>query len=123
MNKINVETLNEFFNVDGPAWIECDPSSYISLGNNYPFNSETQREIARQNAIERNKQYKGGNNPRAKTWRITYADGRQIVIKALQRWAIDNGYSRAGIKNIAYGKWKRYRDLIAVEEIISDTNQ
>lgn len=123
MNKIRVKTLNEFFNVDGPDWIEEDPSTYIPLGINYPFNSEAQREVARQNAIERNKQYKGANNPRAKTWRITYADGRQIIIKALQRWAIDNGYSRAGIKNIAYGKWKTYKDLIAVEEVISNTNQ
>jgi hypothetical protein len=74
-----------------------------------------QKEIQRMMAIERNKQYRGENNPRAKTWKITYKDGRELIVKALQRWAVDNGYSQSGIKNIAYGKWKTYRDLASVE--------
>jgi hypothetical protein len=107
MNKLHVRALNECFGIDGPIWIEDNPDSYI------PW----QRELARKNAIERNKNYKGGDNPRAKTWRIVYSDGREIIIKALQRWAVDNGYSTAGIKNIAYGKWKTYKDLVTVEEV------
>lgn len=46
-----------------------------------------------------------------------YDDGREIIIKALQRWAVDNGYSTSGIKNIAYGKWKTYKDIVTVEEV------
>jgi hypothetical protein len=90
-----------------------DPSEFI----NFVPNSDWQKQLARKNALKRNENYKGGNNPRAKTWRIVYNDGREIIIKALQRWAVDNGYSRAGIKNIAYGKWKTYKDLVTVEEV------
>jgi hypothetical protein len=115
--KINFQALNECFGINGPTWVEDNPDNYISLPNTYVFNSDWQRELARKNAIERNKKYKGGNNPRAKTWRIVYNDGKEIIVKALQRWAVDNGYSRAGIKNIAYGKWKTYRDLVTVEEV------
>jgi hypothetical protein len=81
---------------------------------------EHQKEKNRQMMNERYKNgldVSGGNNPRAKTWRIVYEDGREIIIKALQRWAVDNGYSRAGVKNLAYGKWKRYRDIVTIEEV------
>ena len=81
---------------------------------------EHQKEINRQMMKERYKNgldVSGANNPRSKTWRIVYSDGREIIIKALQRWAVDNGYSTSGIKNIAYGKWKTYKDLVTVEEV------
>jgi hypothetical protein len=128
--KINVQALNECLGIDGPVWIEENPDNYTNFNSIPSWNSGTkglttnsklQKEIARKNAIERNKKYKGGENPRAKTWRIVYIDGKEIIIKALQKWAVDNGYSRAGIKNLAYGKWKKYRDLVTVEEVAQDS--
>ena len=80
-------------------------------------NSPLQREIARKNALKRNENQQGSNNRNAKTWRVVYNDGRELIVRGLQAWAVENGYSRAGIKNIAYGKWKRYRDLVTVEEV------
>lgn len=87
---------------------------------------EYQKEINRQMMHERYKNgynVSGGNNPRAKTWRIVFIDGRELIIKALQRWAIDNGYSTSGIKNIAYGKWKTYRDIVSVEKLSHPPDQ
>lgn len=81
---------------------------------------EHQKEINRQmmkKRYENGLDVSGANNPRAKTWRIVYNDGREIIIKALQRWAVNNGYSTSGIKNIAYGKWKTYKDIVTVEEL------
>jgi hypothetical protein len=115
--KINVQAINDCLEIDGPIWIEWDTSNCESILSNYVFNSQWQRQLARENAIKRNANYKGANNPRAKTWRIIYSDGKEIIIKALQRWAIENGYSASGIKNIAYGRWKKYKDIVAVEEL------
>jgi len=87
---------------------------------------EYQKEINRQMMKERYKNgldVSGANNPRAKTWKVVYDDGTEIIIKALQRWAEDNGYSRAGVKNLAYGKWKRYRDLVTIEEVAHKSPQ
>jgi len=81
---------------------------------------EYQKEINRQmmkKRYENGLDVSGANNPRAKTWRIVFIDDREIIIKALQRWAVNNGYSTSGIKNIAYGKWKTYKDIVAVEEV------
>lgn len=60
---------------------------------------------------------KGENNPRAKIWKITFKDGTIKIIKGLQSWADVNGYSRAGVKNVAYGKWKRYMDIVSIEQV------
>jgi hypothetical protein len=82
---------------------------------------EYQKEINRQmmkKRYENGYNVSGANNPRAKTWKIVYNDGREIVVCGLQRWAVDNGYSTSGIKNIAYGKWKTYKDLVTVEEVV-----
>ena len=131
MDKIYVGTLNTLFNVDGSDWIDIDSNqctkfTYAMKPWNYKTkglttNSDLQKEIARQNAIIRNQNYKGENNPRAKTWRIVYNDGREIIVRALQKWAVDNGYSTSGIKSIAYGKWKTYKDLVTVEEVAHES--
>ena len=62
-----------------------------------------QKEIQRKMAIERNKQYKGKNNPRAKTWKIK------------------KGYNKLGLRKLQLKKWKRYRDLVALEEVAQET--
>jgi hypothetical protein len=128
MQILDVTNINASLCIDGPNFLEVliddlddifstpvPPWNYGTKG--LTTNSPLQRELARKNAIKRNKTYKGGNNPRAKTWRIVYDDGRELIIKGLQSWAVDSGYSRTGIKNIAYGKWKRYKDLVTVEEL------
>lgn len=81
---------------------------------------EYQKEINRKMMIKRYENgydVSGPNNPRAKSWKIIYNDGREIIIKGLQPWAIKNGYSTSGIKNIAYGKWKTYKDIISIQKI------
>jgi hypothetical protein len=112
--KVNVEALNAFFGIDGANWIEG--GTFIPLPDNFTFNSEYQRELASKHCKELNQNQGGANNRNAKTWKITYNDGREIVIGGLQRWAVNNGYSRSGVKNLAYGKWKYYKNLISIEE-------
>ena len=128
MQILDVTNINAALCIDGPNFLEVpidDPDDIFSTPVppwNYgtkglTTNSPLQREIARKNAIKRNENQKGANNRNAKTWRVVYTDGRELIVKGLQAWAVENGYSRAGIKNIAYGKWKRYRDLVTVEEV------
>jgi hypothetical protein len=135
--KINVRALNECLGIEGPDWIEdnfddyieyvfCRPPTAFKKGhqtNKGRPTSELQKRKARENALKRNENYKGSNNPRAKTWRIVYENGKEIIISGLQRWAVNNGYSTSGIKKIAYGEWKRYKDLVTVEEVAHRPSQ
>lgn len=80
-----------------------------------------QVEIQRKMAIERNKQYKGANNPRAKTWKIVYDDGRVEIVKALQPWRIENGYNKLGLRKLQIGQWKKYKNLVSITEVSQKT--
>jgi hypothetical protein len=60
----------------------------------------------------------GEHNPRAKTWKITYENGNEIVVKGLQKWVDENGYNRLGVARLRKKQWKRYRDLASVEEVV-----
>jgi hypothetical protein len=81
---------------------------------------EHQKQINRQimkKRYENGYDVSGENNPRAKSWEITFDTGEVKIIKGLQSWALNNGYSTSGIKNIAYGKWKRYKNIVKCERI------
>ena len=60
----------------------------------------------------------GENNPRAKTYKVTFDNGNFIVIKSLQTWAKENGYNPNSIRNLYNGNGTmRYRDIVSVEEL------
>lgn len=80
--------------------------------------SNLQKQKARENALKRNKNQKGSDNRNAKTWLIVYEDGTELVIKSIHDWAQTQGYSKAGIYNLRVNKWKRYKNLIKIQEII-----
>jgi len=48
----------------------------------------------------------GENNPRAKTYKITFDDGNFIMIKSLQTWANENGYKPTSLRNLYNGRQK-----------------
>jgi len=85
---------------------------------------EHQKEINRQMMKDRYKNgldVSGANNPRAKTWKITYQDGSVEIVKALQPWRIERGYNKLGLRKLQLKEWKKYRDLVAVEEVSHET--
>ena len=79
---------------------------------------EHQKEINRQmmkKRYENGYSVSGANNPRAKTWRIVFIDGRELIIKSIHDWAKENGYSKSSIKNVYNKKWTRTKDIISVD--------
>ncbi len=64
----------------------------------------------------------GEKNPRAKTWKIIFDDGRYEVVKSLQTWAMENGYKPTSIRNLYNGNGvKTHKDIVAVEELSYNT--
>ena len=72
---------------------------------------------ASENALKRNSNQKGENNRNAKTYDITFASGKKIRVKSITTWAKNNGYSKAGLRNIRLRLWKYYKDIVAVVEV------
>lgn len=131
MNKLYVQTLNECLGIDGPVWIENNPDNYVegtpcqpptAFKKGHQTNkgrptSELQKKKARENALKRNVNQKGANNRNAKIWRIVYENGKELTVTSIHDWLKKQGYSKAGIYNLRTNKWKKYRDLVAVEEV------
>jgi hypothetical protein len=73
-------------------------------------------------AVEKMKQTKrmkgdnvGANNPRAKTYQITFDDGTIVVTKSLQTWAKENGIPTTSLRNFYNGTGlKKYRNIVGV---------
>lgn len=60
----------------------------------------------------------GENNPRAKEWEIIFDDGRIVIVKSLQTWAINNGYKPTSIRNFYNGRGiTKYKDIVSVQEV------
>jgi hypothetical protein len=60
---------------------------------------------------------KGENNPRSKWWRITFADGREIILCGVYTWAKENGYDDNAISKVYRGKHKTHKDIVSVEKL------
>ena len=82
--------------------------------------TEIQRQKARENALKRNANQKGANNRNAKTWHVTYADGKEITVKSIYSWAKSQGYSKSGIHNLKIKKWNYYKDLVSIVEVAQE---
>lgn len=81
---------------------------------------EAQKEANRKSMLARYEaglRMDGKHNPRAKTWKITYEDGMVEIVEAMQPWAKEKGYNRFGLRKVLNGVWKRYRDIVGVEEV------
>ena len=110
---------------------EPDPGEFITTGS---WNSGTkglttcpqhQKESNRKCMLERYANgfsNSGANNGRAKTWKITYENGRVEIVKGLQPWRIKNGYNKLGLRKLQLKEWKRYKDLVAVEEVAQEAS-
>ena len=60
----------------------------------------------------------GEKNPRAKTWKITFDDGRIEIIKSLSTWAKENGYKPTSVRNLYNGRGvKKYKNIVSVQEL------
>jgi hypothetical protein len=52
-----------------------------------------------------------------KEYKVTYDDGRTEIISGISKWCKENKYSTNGIYSLMKGKWKKHKDLVAVEEL------
>ena len=61
---------------------------------------------------------KGSANPRARTYLITFNDGRTERIESLQTWAHSNGYVATSVRNLYNGNQvKPHKDIVSVKPL------
>ena len=51
----------------------------------------------------------------SKNYRVTFNDGRVIMIKGLKPWCIENGYNYSCISRLRSGEYGKHKDIVKVE--------
>jgi len=59
----------------------------------------------------------GEKSSRAKWWKITFADGREIILCGIHTWAKENGYDDNAISKVYREKHKTHKDIVSVEKL------
>jgi hypothetical protein len=72
---------------------------------------------------ELRKKITGQGNGQSRWWKLTFADGRELVICGLTNWCKENGYSKAHISKVFHKKkgYLRHKDIVSVEEVAQET--
>ena len=85
-----------------------------------PLSEETKKKMS-----EKLKQYIGEKSSTAKWWKLTFNDGRELVMCGLSNWCKENGYSKGCLGRLAKGKEgrKKHKDIVSVEELAHSPTQ
>jgi hypothetical protein len=61
----------------------------------------------------------GEGNGVAQWWKLTFNDGRELIMCGLSNWCKENGYDKSKISALYHKKEgrKKHKDIVAVEEI------
>ena len=143
MQELNVEGLNKTFGIDGPSVIILNESDYTEITTPGPMPEAIKQAISQSKMgstpwmkgkkhrpdsiaqmVANLPDRKGSNNPRSSTWRIEFEDGRVVVTKSLQTWAVDNGYPPTSVRNLYNGRGvKNYKGMVKVEKLNNTQDQ
>ncbi len=74
---------------------------------NMPFSQEHRKKISDANS--------GEKNGRAKMWKILFADGGEIKLNSVKKWAEENNYNISCISAVASKKQKYHKNIISIE--------
>ncbi len=139
MKRINVQSLNECFNVSGPDYLYIDTLRVkekvpgLWLGRKH---TEESKALMRKPRRPRTKEHRENlskaftgrkyseeykeNMRRVKNntaYRITYDDGRVELIQGLSAFARENNYNRINLQYVSSGRQKYHKDIVNVEKL------
>jgi hypothetical protein len=67
----------------------------------------------------------GEGNGVAQWWKLTFSDGRELIICGLHNWCKENGYDKSKISEVYYKKNGRtkHKDIVTVEKLAQPPDQ
>ena len=74
---------------------------------------------AKQKMSKKLKFYTGERNHKSEWWKLTFVDGRHLVLCGLSSWCKENGYSKAHLSKVFQNKEGRtkHKDIVKVEKV------
>jgi hypothetical protein len=59
----------------------------------------------------------GEGNGVSQWWKLTFNDGRELIMCGLSNWCKENGYSKGCLGGVARGERRKHKDIVAVDKI------
>lgn len=137
--------LNSIFDTDGPEFIELTEEEMMPVAWQHiePFwtgkkhSEETKALISEKMSGIKRTPEQNQNNSRAQkgkvyseeykrnmevacsknSYELTFADGSVKVVKGLNRWCKDNGYTYVNVQFVKSGRQKFHKDIVKVEKL------
>ena len=67
----------------------------------------------------------GEGNGQSQWWKLTFSDGRELILCGLHNWCKENGYDKSKISSVYHKKEGRtkHKDIVAVEKLAHNPTQ
>ena len=91
----------------------------LSEANKNP-SEETRRKLSELNkgkTLSEETKRKLSDANKGKTFAITFTNGKKVIITGIRRWVKENNYHYCSIKRLMNGKYKKHKDIMAVEKL------
>jgi len=82
----------------------------INTGKNNPFYGKSHSNETKSIMSEKTK----------KLWKLTFSDGRNLIIFGISSWAKENGYDAGALRKLRSGKVKYHKDIVLVEKLTQE---
>ena len=90
------------------------------LNKGKTLSEETKRKLSELNkgkTLSEETKRKLSDANKGKTFAITFTNGKKVIITGIRRWVKENNYHYCSIKRLMNGKYKKHKDIMAVEKL------
>jgi len=122
--KTNIRALNACLGIDGPDWMEMDDDieetkayGFALFGELNPQYGKPSWNKGKNWSEEFKDKITGEGNGMSQWWKITFDDGKQLVMCGLSNWCKDNGYCKGHVSRVYRKERKRHKDIVTVEKV------
>jgi hypothetical protein len=98
-------------------WSKEGEKDKIRGKNNPFFNKKHSEEMKRKMSEKSKLRTQGINNPRTKTWKLIFEDGKVLIIRCLKLWCSENGYLYPNVFNVYKNLSKNHRGIVSVVQL------
>jgi hypothetical protein len=72
---------------------------------------------------ELRKKITGEGNGQSRWWKLTFNNGKELILCGLTNWCKENGYSKGCLGRVACGERKRHKNIVSVEKLTQAPTQ
>ena len=111
------ETKNKMRKASLKRWSSEQERIKIKGKNNHFYGKKHTEETKNKIGLKSKIRSSGNNNPRTKTWKLTFENNEFCVVDCLMVWCKSNGYNYGSVYNVYKNLSKNHRGIVSVTQL------